>query len=729
MNNPLMKIVALCVLVLFFSCGRDNPVAPKPPAVEFISFSEEKIPLPNDEYIYRQGIQIDQRKGCTRYAYRLGTATNALPAGYFADEEGWIFFRTHGSGDTIPLSEPGEHRSIWTSQASLSCEFPSTEGKIHNLINHIDLKVKSENGEINTFSSAFKSNRFVGSRIIVPFANGATTSTGMEFQLQEVIGDVLMEGMYAQHFMYRLNILNESLEVISSTDWYSSLEMPDLRKVILNSTTLPAITANTANQFTQFECYVVSRQGVQEATTKSVYFRAQTGNKPVAMIYPETITGFGQYHYSIKDWDMYPYDVIPSNDNRKNRNLWRSNNVYEAINSPDFKLHLRWGYAGQYAFYQDGDVIISNNPFNSETNQCLNEQNVNYYSKIVAFDLRLDEAPLLALDQFIEPQLVTHENGGTWLRVKNINDNARHCTLSNIANGNHSLEVCAIDLQGVCSNPVSVQINLVPFKPLNNRSGILIVDDTVNHNMYSPETYVNNFYNSVVPSLYGQVDSFQCDAGNGLFNRISPVLMQDFYAVVWHSDNPSNSGSLQFYSIDSLELYLSGGGKLIISGTSKLVSIFQGMNTQDFLSNRLGINSTNYLGYLSLNQASNPFFINAIGLNGLNGITLDLTEPFNSIVNLRKGLSAITYFNPDTVMNYLYGFGCKPVDSPNYPPTQAQYDLYSSKFVAYKYSNADSRVVVFGFPLSYMEQADVETALQSIFNDILGAQYANGSSK
>jgi hypothetical protein len=69
------------------------------------------------------------------------------------------------------------------------------------------------------------------------------------------------------------------------------------------------------------------------------------------------------------------------------------------------------------------------------------------------------------------------------------------------------------------------------------------------------------------------------------------------------------------------------------------------------------------------------------------------------------------------------------VDAPTFPPTQEQYDLYSSKYVAYKHSNAGSNVVVFGFPLSYMEQAPVAAALQTVFNDILGNTVAQGRSK
>jgi hypothetical protein len=114
---------------------------------------------------------------------------------------------------------------------------------------------------------------------------------------------------------------------------------------------------------------------------------------------------------------------------------------------------------------------------------------------------------------------------------------------------------------------------------------------------------------------------------------------------------------------------------------------------------------------------------------GLDDIPLNLSYPFNPMVNVRQGFSSLTLFDPSLNLDWLYAFGCKPVDHPTFPPTQEQYDLYSSKYVTYKYENNGSSVVVFGFPLSYMEQTPVANSLNTLFDDILGNSVAQRRNK
>lgn len=75
-------------------------------------------------------------------------------------------------------------------------------------------------------------------------------------------------------------------------------------------------------------------------------------------------------------------------------------------------------------------------------------------------------------------------------------------------------------------------------------------------------------------------------------------------------------------------------------------------------------------------------------------------------------------------LDWLFGFGCKPTDSPTYPPTEAEYNLLSTKYVAYRYQNAGSNLVVFGFPLSFMEQDSVAQNLNIILSNIFGGSMA-----
>lgn len=716
-------LVALFMCLSILSCGKQNPLLPSvTEEQQAISFADEKIPASEGEFIYRQIIRLMAMEGAS-YSYRLSTLDASLPEGMFDDEEGWLYFRTPGSDPGIPLSEAGAHRTIWTAQAELSADFASLEAKLSNLITKVEVRVKDENGAIVTHESPFKSDRLISSYITVPFALGATTGMGVEFGLNETIGDILVEGLYAHYFMYRLNTLDSEYGVTNYGTWHSSMDSRDIRKVLLNTTSTPALSVTPANTWTQFESYVVTRQGIQEASTHNVYFRVVAGNKPVAMIYPEALVGLGDYHYTIvQDKPALAfYEQIPTSGEEKNRQLWGNEGSFVAVNSQDFKLHLRWGYQGQYA---------EDDPFSMATNSCLNEQGQAYYSKITAFDLRLDGTALPSNSGFVDPVLVTHSDGSTWLRVQNLRESCRHITLSNLSNGIHVFQVCAVDLQGVYSAPAAVSINLRPYKPFSQRSGILIVDDSPDHSIYSPEAIVDNIYNTIVPNTWGAVTTYDvAESGNTTLALGFPML-QDYKAIVWHSDNTNSQANLK-PNIDALDCYLANNGNLVLSGTNKLYTTFSEINSQcpQFVADRLGISNSGCYGYLGNSITTNPFFVRANGLNGISNVSVETDASFCSLVNTRKGLSIVTYFNPDAGLDFLYGFGCKPVDSTAYPPTQAQYDLYSSKYVAYKYSHLGSNVVVFGFPLSYMKQTEVSSAIQNVLGGIMGTSMVKGGSK
>jgi hypothetical protein len=380
-------------VVWLLSCGK-SPTAPQIPLDE-ISFSEDKLPLEGSEFLYRQSIAVNSQKDSENlFAYRLTTLVGQLPEGMAADDAGWLYHRVPGSDNNIPLSEPGAHRSIWTSKRILSLDFTSQDGKIGNLVTKAEVRIKSPGGSITQRKAAFRSNRLISSRISVPFDNGAQVGTGIAFQLSEVIGDIYVEGLYASHFMFRLNTLDSSLNVVSQGEWFSSMDYADLRKISLNSYTSPAILPNAQGQFTQFESYVVSRQGIVEAEHRTVYFRSQTGYRPKAIIYQNTVVGLGQYHYST----VRPYeeDMIPQIGTRYNLNPWGygTDSDWEVINSNDFQLHLRWGYNGQYGTTasQGPFMQVTNNPFDREINTCLDVGGYDYGSKVVAFDLRLNGA-------------------------------------------------------------------------------------------------------------------------------------------------------------------------------------------------------------------------------------------------------------------------------------------------------------------------------------------------
>ena len=725
-----MSMLAIVIL----SCGTHNPFTPQNPSTNAIGFSEDKIPLEDGDYIYRQQIMAPEaRGGNLLYSYRLTTLSQQIPENLYLDPEGWIYFHTPGTDSTIPLSEPGAHRQVWTSQATLQLDFTSIDGVITNLVTAVEIRIKHTDNQILSFSSAFRTNRLISSRISVPFANGGTTGQGVEFGLHEMIGDIFVEGLSAHHFMYRINEVNAQQEIISAGAWHSSLDCLDIRKVRLSGISNPALMPCPDGRFRQFESYVVSRQGIEEAGHHTVYFKVQIGFAPQTLIYPQTLAGLGQYHYSrLENKYIYSHELIPTSSNWKNKALWQDYSAtqitYEAINSGDFVLHLQWGYEGEYGIMSANGNIITDgaSPFDRQINICLDAvTHQNYFSKVAYFDLRLDYAPFPALHQFVNPSIQVDNDGTSWLRVRNINDKARHALLSHQANGIHLFEARAVDLAGIIdSSPAVVRINLHPYKDTAVRSGILLLDDSIDHPSYSPGAYVNSFYASAVPTNWGGQGYYELKEATN-HNEISPITLMNYKAVVWYSDSPNQTGYLQ-NNIEALDIYLNQAGKLLLSSTHKLANTFENMRFESpgFVQEHFGIMSPDYYAPLSQNMISNTFCIGGDGMENLPDIELNLENGFNSLVSTRQGLSTVTYFRPGTGLDYIYSFACKLPTAAVYPPTQAQYELYSSQYLAYRHTHNTSSVVVFGFPLSYMQQTDVSQALTSILNEMI-----NGRSK
>ncbi|PKN78692.1 MAG: hypothetical protein CVU48_07625 [Candidatus Cloacimonetes bacterium HGW-Cloacimonetes-1] len=720
-----MKVYGVLFLVLLavMSCSKKLPTAPPAVVPEELSFQCEKLPLANGEYSVLQTISLKtSTESGNLFAYKIYTSNEELPAGLFANPEGWLYFYTPGADHSISIEIPGNHRSIWTTQRNLSVEFSSSGGKLSQIITQVDVQIRHADQSIRAISSPFRSDRLLGSTIIVNFQDGDTVSAGVEFLLREQIGDIFVEGLYADHFMYRVNTLNSSLQVTTFGTWHNSLSCEDIRKVILNTTSSPALTANLDGEYTQFESYVVSRQGLIGASTPNVYFHVQTGFYPQTLIYSQKTVGLGSNHFSI-DPALLPYtlELIPSSSSHKNRVLYPDNQNLQAINSPDFKLHLNWGWSGQYGYIASGIIHITDDPWLSEINQCVDVNGNDYHSRIIAFDLRWDNGIFPIQDHFFNSRIITDQGTGTqWLRIDNVDVNSRYAILSNLTNGSHRLQVRAVDLQNAIDpTPAEQYYDLVASKPFNQRSGILIVDDSPNSPSMAPEAYVDDFYSAVVPQNLGNVELLDLNSTGSIASRVNPVMLQNYKMVLWHSDNPQSASTLSS-NPDALLQYLSNSGKLVFSGTHLTVVTMQQISLYPELMAYFGLsNSGVYSSLTSSGIQNNTFFVNAIGtFPNFGNINVNITDSFNVIVRTRLGLSAITYFEPSPGLDFVYAFGCKAVNSP-YAPTQEQYNLYSSKYVAYMRQQGTGSVLVFGFPLSYMVQTDVATALPEVFAQLL----------
>jgi len=714
---PRLLRVCLCFILLagLFSCDKRMPTQPEHGSGA-LHFSEEILPLENDEYIYRQSVEAgpELQEGLL-FCWKVETLSGEAPSGWFANPDGWLWFRTSEGDSNIPLSQPGAHRTLWTSRSKLDFDFYSLDGKLRDLIVKVELRVKKADGTTSDYHCGFKSERLLSSRLETDFTEGAVTGAGLEFRLHEIVQNIYVEGLSGSHFMFRLNILNNRLEVISEGEWHSSLELRDAYRVKLGLNTEPALSPNAVGQYTQFESYLVSRQGLEEANPKSIYFRVRDGFQPQALIYGQTLVGLGQNHYSIDNTLHKPefYNLIPQNGNRFNRLLWENETGWEAIHSPDLKLHLQWGFSGQFGgTFPGGELDVTNNPFDHELNLCVDANTgTSYYSQVDYFYLRFNAAPFPTQPHFVNPIQVTHA-GKTWLRVKNLDHNAQSHIFSGLSPGDYQFEVCVVDAQGTVSEAATTTISLKPKVPFANRSGILIVDDSRGDLSLSPEEYVNNFYNTVIPTQWGAVQRYEIDP-YGASRNISSVLLQQFKAVVWHSDNSMYAPNL-YYSMDALEIYLDMEGALLISSTYKLATYLQTICDYypSYAASRFGLHGSQDFGVL---PTTKHYFIRSEAPQNQGNMNLRIDNAFNSNVRLRQGLCGISWFNYKSSWPYYHRFGCKAVDHPVYPPSQEEYDLYSNKYVGYQHG----RIFVFGVPLSYLEPQDVAPAVAIILNRLL----------
>jgi hypothetical protein len=135
----------------------------------------------------------------------------------------------------------------------------------------------------------------------------------------------------------------------------------------------------------------------------------------------------------------------------------------------------------------------------------------------------------------------------------------------------------------------------------------------------------------------------------------------------------------------------------------------------------MGLTDAPVLPFMSNSLATNTFFHKAVGQMGYTDVNLQFGDPasFNTVVEMRKGLSAVAWF-PETTAEAIYTLGCKPVDYPTFPPTQTQFDLYNGKTIGIRKSNPGAgKVYTFAFPLSYMKDADAKALVNKVISEVM----------
>ncbi len=743
------------IVILFISgCSKNHPTSCNVDTDNLIeiSFTDEKVINENNtqEYTYIQGITWKALiKEEPLFAYRITTSNGELPASIVTDSNGWVY-----------QNESQEESTIWTDKTELEISFNSVNGVLEYIIIEFEVKFLYDDQESAVVSASFFDFREIGTVLTTSAGdcNGHTTGTGLIFLIRENILDIFVEGLYADHFMYRLNIISEiDSTLISEGEWFNSLNCEDIRKVELNSYTTPQLIPNEEGELTQFETYIITRSGFADEDNPAIAnFKVQEGFYPGTVIYfgeensiANGIYALGTHHFAtyLDDGinELLP-SVITSDGVHIATAFWfNSEENYTAIGSDDFQIYMKWGYNGEYE---------DNNPHRQRYEVTLDElTGQHYYCEVVGYDIRLDGAPyyyppIPATGEYLQ----IDDDGKEWLRIpaNSIIGQETIVTITSFGDilenmyGEHTFEVRAIDQQGeVDETPHVFTFTIVQPIPKAEKEGVLIIDDEFD-TPQSPSNLFDTFYEYIISDYateYGYINreilkEFMFSNGmDGLHHAksiIAPSEIQQYKTIIYHSDN--GVAEFEFWKeFESFKIYLLQGGNLILSSGATLKETHHkcSLNTFDILEEYFGIpmNNEDAIGYVSTTYIDNPFFIQAISEGSYNDIDL-LLPSFNTVITNPNapilsvnGLGPVAYFN-DHEAEIIYSYGCKEVgeDPPGCPfhiiPTQEEYDEFNGLPIALKYETTNNSCYIFGFPLAYMEPDQVKSMMTQILFEI-----------
>ncbi|MCK4957295.1 MAG: hypothetical protein KAS49_06630, partial [Candidatus Cloacimonetes bacterium] len=405
---------------------------------------------------------------------------------------------------------------------------------------------------------------------------------------------------------------------------------------------------------------------------------------------------------------------------------------YSIIGSNNLTIYMKWGYKGEY------ESDDPNNKKNDEVQDELTKKP--YFSEIRFFDLRLDgEAYHYAPLSASENNVLDEKTGKEWLRVPMSSSISNGAILTDLDFGLHKFEVRTVDLQGVAdATPDEFVFEIIETTPKSEKSGILIINDDKGFTN-TPSDIVDPLYEGFVADYAGDVDVFYRvkSTANSLLhflvNTFSPTDLQKYKLIIYHADDPNNNNFHSEY--DAMNLYLNGGGNLIVSGAASLkTSMLVGSKDKGYplLPKYFGLPLMEEDAILCPSGADDEemditnfdylsYFVNAIKEDSMpTDINLKLPG-FNAKMNEFNGYAPLAYFTEDLLLegtDVIFRFGCKEAADEPLDPTLDEYKKYTGQPVAIRKVTDNNSCYMFGFPLSYMEPLQVKEVLNHIIKEL-----------
>ena len=684
---------------------------------------------------------------------------------------GWVIHYLPNADQTLPggLGNPAAQRTIWTSQKYAVINFPSSDANGNPITNYSKFEVVAiDNRGAITAESAWRNFKTTSARptciITTTKGNPDGKEVGAGIRLSFSMDDFdpyINPTPFKYEFqMTKVDLTGKREIPGTKTGWISTDSQEKINEYLLNLESNPPLeydfNANgVAYRKTRIEARVTDLAGVVSIpdTNSVISFKIRPGFRPTSLVYPSKTYVMGDNHY--EDWgDTSTPEVLPNTIAqgalRFASPMFRDmENKLTAVYSTNMKMWVRWGWWGEYGNLT-GDVVNYgelNNlvpmPYGKKVDVVIDRSTgKNYYSEITNFDLRFDGEPY-NFPPYANSIVTDSLSGDRWLRIPLTSPLGQTIVLTSgqlpapvgTEPGHHTFQIRCVDLQGaVDDQPANLEFYLYPYIAPANRQGILLIDDDDNHATYSPDAIVAARYENMLADYNGAKTIIKRTStaspgdtypdARGRHYAFSDL--QKYKMVIYHSDNIAASGNLQF-DFDGLALYMIKGGNLVISHSYLLASVLESASvsgTRHTLLNYLGLNSNPALGKVSENLNTNYLFQKAVAsASGYSDVNLKFgtgeDASFNSLVNIRHGLPAVSYF-PSTFGDVIYRLGCKPVGYTPNPPTQAQFDLLNNKPVGIRrVSSNNAKAYTFGFPLSYMKEAEARAMMNKIISEVM----------
>ncbi len=713
------------------------------------------------------------------------------------DEAGWVKHYNPNANTNIPLEESDE-TTIWLTKQGLASQstelyttsvtinFPAADanGDSTNIVSQFQVRCIDNNGGISNiatkFFNAFSNKPKATVQSSKGIINGETIGLGVVFEFaipdDPNINSASSEAYYYKYKLEKKDIYGNVIpEAEGGYPEYADGDWPDTygqtpNNILLITTETPiTLKTNTWDDTTSTTpipldstyIYVkgINVAGIQTDVTV-ISFLVSDKFAPGTIIYygegqgqKNDVYALGQNHFATY-LDESMSATVPSIETftgiHNATPMWvNEEEEYQAIGSEDFKVYMHWGWNGEFE---------ENNPFKKMADETLDEDtNSSYFAEITAFDLRLDGEPLYYPPlPAVGDYLKVDEDGTEWLRVPIWHPISQRVTLnatslggfnSDTFYGMHTFEARSVDLQDVV-DPTPHTFSFNVYRPISksDKDGILIIDEEAPNPTFSPGAYIDSVYATIVQNFdsdpgYINLIELKSIISNDLnlfdlhFKKsiISPAEIQQYKTIIFHSDNPTSESSF-WKEYESLKIYLSQGGNLILSAGSNLKTLQNKLRANAFpiLQNYFGIPLEEEDAILKASEdyKANPFFIQAISeVTDLPDLDL-LLPSFNSFINQEifgnGGMAPIGYFDENAVNSeIIYSYGSKPVNtdigpSPfgfyTYPQTQEVFDQFNGLPVGLRYStpNNYNTCVIFSFPLSYMNLEDVTAMMNSL---------------